>query len=99
MLRTPTLHVTLRRIAILSPDGIFYQNEVRVGELLDALVARQPGPEQPADPGPNPEEPVTTPPTPETPGTGDPNLPPPDPDPEPNPGPDPAPPKGPGYSV
>jgi hypothetical protein len=76
-----------------------FQSEVRVGELLDALVARQPGPEQPDDPGPRPEEPVTTPPTPETPGIGDPNLPPSDPDPDPAPGPDPAPLKDPGYSV
>jgi hypothetical protein len=90
--------VTLRRIAILSHD-FFSQDEVRVGALLDELAARQPGPEQPADPGPSPEEPVTTPPTPETPGTGDPNLPPSDPDPDPIPGPDPAPATGPGYSV
>ena len=80
-------------------DAIQFHDGVRVGELLNELVARAPGPEQPSDPGPSPEEPVTTPPTPETPGTGDPNLPPADPDPDPIPGPDPAPPTGPGYSV
>jgi hypothetical protein len=90
-----TLREILRRGAIYFQDEV---NEVRVGELLDELVARAPGPEQPNDPGPSPEEPVTVPPTPETPGTGDPNLPPSDPDPDPIPGPDPAPPKGPGYS-
>ena len=78
--------------------AIPFHSEIRVGALLDELAARQPGPEQPSDPGPRPEEPVTTPPTPETPGTGDPDLPPADPDPAPSPGPDPAPPKGPGYS-
>ena len=78
--------------------AIPFHSEIRVGALLDELDARQPGPEQPSDPGPRPEEPVTTPPTPETPGTGDPDLPPADPDPAPSPGPDPAPPKGPGYS-
>jgi hypothetical protein len=80
-------------------DVIHLHSEIRVGELLDALAARQPGPEQPGSPDPRPEEPVTTPPTPETPGTGDPSLPPADPDPDPIPGPDPAPPTGPGYSV
>ena len=86
----------------IAEGAILFHDGIRVGSLLDELAARQPGPEQPDDPGPRlpqPEEPVTTPPTPETPGTGDPNLPPADPDPEPMPGPDPAPPKGPGYSV
>jgi hypothetical protein len=81
----------------ITEDAIRHLYE-SVGNLLEGLAARAPGPEQPDDPGPRPEEPVTTPPTPETPGTGDPNLPPADPDPEPNPGPDPVPPKGPGYS-
>ena len=64
-----------------------------------SLAARQPGPEQPVDPGPRPTRRTgdgAAPP--ETPGTGDPDLPPPDPDPDPTPGPDPVPPKGPGYS-